>query len=103
LKGNEDDIIVCTYGSLGASTSCTFERFWDGDKDHDFDEDAIDGLSIGAPPNVVFAAADPSGVVAVDDTVESLGDDADDPNELDGEESEEEAQDDRLFLPIVTR
>jgi hypothetical protein len=39
----------------------------------------------------------------VDDTVESLGDDADDPNELDGEESEEEAQDDRLFLPIVTR
>jgi hypothetical protein len=104
LKGNEDDIIVCTYGSLGATTSCTFERFWDGDHDHDFDEDAIDGLSIGAPPNVVFAAADPSGVVAVDDTVESLGDDADDPNELDGEESvEEEAQDDRFFLPIVTR
>lgn len=100
LKGNEDDIIACTYSSLGDTTSCTFERFWNGDRDHHFDEDAIDGLSIGALPTV-SAANDIQGVIAVDDTVESVGDDVDDPDEFDGEETVE--GDSQIFLPLINR
>jgi hypothetical protein len=101
LQGNEDDIIVCTYTSLGATTACTFSRFWNGDVDHSFEQDAVDALSIGEPPVVTVAAA--AGAVAVDDTVEFAGDDAGEADELDGEESPDETapQEQHLFLPSI--
>lgn len=98
-KGDEDDIFICRYGSLGATTTCTFSLFWNGDS-VGFDEDAIDGLSIGVPPTIV-SAADSSGSVAMDDTVETAGDDANEANPLDGEEMEDEVQNLQIFLPLV--
>lgn len=108
LKGNEDDIILCTYTSLGTNTACTFTRFWNGDRDHNFDDDAIDGLTLGPPPTLVAASSIIDGIVAMDDTLEYPGDDVDEANELDGEEvadtgDEVEVQNNRIFLPVVTR
>ncbi|CAN5817271.1 hypothetical protein BH10CHL1_BH10CHL1_26950 [soil metagenome] len=101
LKGEEEDIFVCQYTSLGTDTACTFSSFWQGEN-FGFD-DAIDGLAIGAAPTVVSAAEDGSSV-AVDDTVEFEGDDIDEPNPLDGEEIEDEAVlNSHLFLPLVQR
>lgn len=102
-KGDEEDIFICRYGSLGATTTCTFSLFWNGDS-VGFDEDAIDGLSIGTPP-LVTSAADSSDSVAVDDTIETAGDDANEVNPLDGEEIEDEevTQNNQLFLPLIER
>lgn len=101
VKGDEDDIFVCRYTSLGQNTDCTFTLFWNGDI-AGFDDDAIDGLAIGTLPSVI-SAADSRGSVAVDDTIEYVGDDANEVNPLDGEEIEEaEAQNNRIFLPVIT-
>ena len=102
-SGDEDDILVCRYTTLGNNTACIFSVFWNGDH-VGFDEDAIDGLAIGAPPSVV-SAADTIGSIAVDDTVEFAGDDSNEPNPLDGEEIEdaEVAQNKRSFLPLIGR
>ncbi|CAN5759732.1 hypothetical protein BH10CHL1_BH10CHL1_25680 [soil metagenome] len=105
LKGDENDIVVCTYTSLGENTACTFSRYWNGD-DYKFDDDAIDGLVLGSvPPLTVPRQGESTGVVAVDDTVEAVGDDADAPDELDGSEEPEagDAQNNWLFLPMVSR
>lgn len=101
LTGNEDDIIVCAYTSLGSNTACSFSRYWNGDADHNFDNDKIDGLSIGDLPSVASQSTSVTGVVAADDTVEAPGDDADEPNELDGGETDADEQADRLFLPTI--
>ena len=98
-KGDEDDIFICHYGSLGATTTCTFSLFWNGDN-VGFDEDAIDGLAIGVAP-IIVSAADSSGSVAIDDTIETAGDDANEANPLDGAEIEDEAQTIQLFLPLI--
>jgi hypothetical protein len=74
---------------LGNNTACTFSLFWHGES-FGFDDGGIDGLSISALPTVV-SAAESSGSVAVDDTVEFEGDDINEPNPLDGEEIEDEA------------
>ena len=101
-KGDEEDIFVCRYTSLGNNTACTFSLYWHGE-DFGFDDAAIDGLSIGALPTVV-SAAESNGSVAVDDTVEFEGDDINEPNPLDGEEIEdEETQLNQLFLPLITQ
>ena len=98
-SGSEDDIFVCTYTALGADTACTFAPFFDG-KAFGFKE-AIDGIFIGTVPlpvTATAAAADP------DDTLAYPGDDADTPDELDGNETDaEEALTVHLFLPLVTR
>ena len=97
-SGSEDDIFVCTYTALGADTACTFAPFFDG-KAFGFKE-AIDGPFLGTVslPVIASAAADP------DDTLVYPGDDADTPDELDGNETDaEEARSVQLFLPLVTR
>lgn len=104
LKGNEDDVVVCTYTTLGANTACTFARVWNGDRDHDFDDDAIDGLSIGPVPPVPANQAVNAASAPVDDTVEYAGDDVDEPDELDGHETVEETEaQNTIFLPLVNR
>jgi len=102
-KGDEDDIFVCRYTSLGNNTACTFSLFWNGDT-FGFDDDAIDGLAIGVPPAPVVSAAEASGSVAIDDTVEFEGDDVNEPDPLDGEETLDETeaeQNYRIFLPVI--
>lgn len=107
LSGNEDDIFICTYSALGAATACTFTRFFDG-KQVGFTEDAIDAFSIGAlpQPSPVVAATPPAETTQppVDDTIEAPGDDVDDPDELDGTETDaDETTNLRLFLPLITQ
>jgi hypothetical protein len=48
-SGDEDDILIGTYTSLGNNTTCTFTVFWNGDSVGS-DEDDIDDLSVGNPP-----------------------------------------------------
>ncbi len=100
-SGDEEDILVCRYTSLGTNTACTFSLFWHGET-FGFDDAAIDGLAIGNLPTVV-SSADGIGSVAVDDTVEAAGDDVNEPNPLDGEEVEDETMIQRFFLPIVVQ
>jgi|GEM_PF-1602397 len=98
-SGSEDDIFLCTYTTLGADTACTFTPFFDG-KAFGFKE-AIDGIFIGVVPLPVAATA---AEAATDDTLVYPGDDADTPDELDGNETDdEEALDNHLFLPLVAR
>lgn len=107
LSGNEDDIFICTYHALGVATACTFTHFFDG-KRVGFTKDAIDALSIGVlPPPSLTAAITPTAETdptPVDDTIEAPGDDADEPNELDGTETDAtEIESVRLFLPLITQ
>ncbi|MCX6043718.1 MAG: ExeM/NucH family extracellular endonuclease [Chloroflexi bacterium] len=105
LKGNENDIILCVYASLGEQTACTFSRYWDGDAAN-FDDNAIDGLALGTVPPVTGPRdGEPVGVIALDDTAESVGDDIDTPDELDGAEEPESdnAPNTSIFLPMVGR
>jgi len=96
-SGSEDDIFLCTYTTLGADTACTFTPFFDG-KAFGFKE-AIDGILIGVVPLPVTAAT-----VDIDDTTAYPGDDADVPDELDGNETDEaETLTVQLFLPLVVR
>lgn len=105
LAGNEDDIVTCTYTSLGATTTCALDRYWNG-QDHGFGASAIDSLSIGTvslTSNGQAAAVAPDDSTAqqpIDDTVEYPGDDADDLEELDGME-EDINRDNKLFMPRV--
>jgi len=98
-SGSEDDIFLCTYTTLGADTACTFTPFFDG-KAFGFKE-AIDGILIGVVPLPVAATA---AEAATDDTLVYPGDDADTPDELDGNETDtEDALSVQLFLPFVVR
>ena len=44
-SGDGADIFVCTPGTLGDSTTCTYALFWDGSA-NGFDGEVIDGLAI---------------------------------------------------------
>lgn len=106
LSGNEGDIFICTYHALGAATACTFTHFFDGQL-VGFTKDAIDAFSIGVLPSSLTAAITPTpetDPTPVDDTIEAPGDDADEPNELDGTETDAtEIESVRLFLPLITQ
>jgi len=98
-SGSEDDIFLCTYTALGVDTACTFSAFFDG-KAFGFKE-AIDGLFLGSVPLPVAVSA---ANVDIDDTPTFPGDDADTPDELDGNETDaEEALKVQLFLPLIQR
>lgn len=98
-SGSEDDIFICTYTALGTATACTFTNFFDG-KSVGFKE-AIDGLSIGAAPQPIVNAADGAGQ---DEPAGYPGDDADVPDQLDGNETDAiEERPTQLFLPLVRR
>lgn len=68
LSGDGDDIFVCTPGSLGPDTVCTFSLFWDGD-DHGMRGQAVNGFTIGGPVelNTQLVRAQ-----SVDDMIEEL-------------------------------
>ena len=48
LQGNAQDIFVCTPGSLGDATTCTYSAYWDGSA-HGFDTQVIDDFHIMRP------------------------------------------------------
>jgi len=107
LKGNEDDIIACNYNSLGSTTACKLARFWNGE-DHGFDSNGIDGMSIGNMPAVSGDTPIEGSNNPVDDTVEFPGDDIDEPDILDGSESDSTDKDgieqgNPLFMPMIIR
>jgi hypothetical protein len=45
LSGDGDDIFVCTLGSTGSNTSCTFSLYWDGDS-NGYGSENMDGFFI---------------------------------------------------------
>jgi hypothetical protein len=45
ISGDGSDIFICTPGSLGSATSCTFSPYWDGSL-NGFSGEVIDGLHI---------------------------------------------------------
>ncbi|MCP4407362.1 MAG: hypothetical protein GY807_06300, partial [Gammaproteobacteria bacterium] len=49
LSGDESDIFVCTPGSTGPITSCTFSMFWDGsDPAYGFAGEVLNGFFVGS-------------------------------------------------------
>jgi hypothetical protein len=46
--GDASDIFVCTPGTLGTTTSCTFSLYWDGSA-NGFSGQVTDGISLSAP------------------------------------------------------
>lgn len=99
FSGDGNDIFVCTPGSLGVPTACTFSRLWDGAA---FGFPAlIDGLDRGpALSTVTIASTAPAEAEEHDE-----GDLVDDSDELNDNEPAEEAETERgqIFLPIVNR
>jgi hypothetical protein len=104
LRGGPADIFVCEPLSLGAATDCNFSLYFDGDS-KGLSGKSIDSLHIGTLPSTDVAAA--AFNATFDDTVERPGDDADPTEELDETSApdEEEAieQNNRVFLPVVTK
>jgi RHS repeat-associated protein len=45
LSGQASDVFICTPGSFGATTACSFDLFWDG-AIFNFGPEVIDGLAI---------------------------------------------------------
>jgi uncharacterized repeat protein (TIGR01451 family) len=45
VSGDGADIFICTPGSLGSTTTCTFSMYWDGSA-NGFAGEVVDGLSI---------------------------------------------------------
>lgn len=100
LSGDGNDIIICQPTSLGATTGCTFSRFWDGGA-AGLGTNRIDGLHIVDTPATIMA----TGIAAAapgDDTIYSAGDDAEESNELDGDEEVIEMSN-HFYLPLITR
>lgn len=80
-SGDGDDIFICVPRSLGATTSCTFYAFWDGDTTgFNF---YVDSMSIGGgvPPINASTA----------------------PRRLSPEEEAEAAMTEWIYLPLVVR
>lgn len=105
VSGDGNDIFICHPTSFGATTACQFRFYWDGSA-AGLGKNLIDGLHLGALPSLVNAAASDTGVNPLDDTLYAEGDDAEEADELDGEETaseEESAPATQLYLPLITR
>ena len=96
VSGDGADIFVCTPGSLGATTSCTFSMYWDGSA-NGFGGEIADGIGL-------TDASYGAGVVALnatlpqdDPTAGNTFDDYDDMLDQDVE-----AVTPQLYLPVVT-
>lgn len=105
FRGKAWDVFICDPISLGPNTACTFSLYFDGQA-NSLSGKRIDGFHIGPLPGLIGAA----GVLdlALDNTVEYPGDDADPVEEVDGTSEPDEVFDEptveqnyRLFLPLV--
>lgn len=57
LSGDSDDIFTCVPGTLGETTTCTFNLYWDGDT-YGVGSEWLDALAISTVPLVGSANAD---------------------------------------------
>ncbi|MBK9052022.1 MAG: hypothetical protein IPL78_14265 [Chloroflexi bacterium] len=48
VSGDGADIFICTAGSLGSTTTCTFSMYWDGSA-NGFAGEVLDGFEIINP------------------------------------------------------
>ncbi|MCE7989772.1 MAG: hypothetical protein DYG89_52165 [Caldilinea sp. CFX5] len=111
FTGDGNDIFVCTPGTLGTPTACTFRLAWDGGA-FGFDGAQIDGVDL-APVMNSMALTNTERVVEQmveeqmmeEEEVIDESDLVDDNDVLDDSEAApaEEAADQHLFLPLVTR
>ncbi len=97
VQGDANDIFVCKQLGLGANTICTVRFHLDVGK-LGLVQSGVDGISIGRLPTVQ-ASNQVTGASAVDDTVETPGDDVE---EEDIPSAEQEAGY-SFFLPGVVR
>lgn len=106
LRGDGDDIFICTPSSLGAQTDCEFSRFWNGAA-AGFHAGSIDALWIGPP--VALNSVTSSAVDAND----ALDSDMAEEEAIEGDDdlsAEDHAADDlsdgaatelRIFVPLI--
>lgn len=63
---------------------------------------SIDGIAVGALPTTAVREAAETGIVAVDDTIEFEGDDADEADDPDSESTDDDTLY-LLFIPAIAR
>ena len=76
---DSDDIFVCTPSGSGASTSCTYSRFWDSDV-HDYGSENLDSIGLGMLPPTFGSSAQSSTAEALTPEEMAADDDIDDVN-----------------------
>ena len=114
FSGDGSDIFICTPGSLGANTSCTFSFYWDGSA-YDLTQD-VDAFAIGGQVTLnamVAASANLDALeVELDDIPEeedvpaddgSDEDDSDEVHNLDDISTGADNDDTTIFLPIIIK
>lgn len=89
LNGDGNDIFICTPAQTGDTTVCTYSLFWDGAA-NGFGTNEIDALFISN--SAIQSSAVTQAEQAEQQPDSSVNDNAD-----------ENAQDQRIFLPFVTR
>ncbi len=96
VSGDGADIFVCTPGSLGATTSCTFTLYWDGSA-HGFAGEVTDGVALTSASYGAGVASLNAVLPQDDPTAGNTFDDYDDMADQDVE-----AVTPQLYLPVVT-
>jgi hypothetical protein len=96
VSGDGADIFVCTPGSLGATTSCTFNMYWDGSA-NGFGGEIADGIGLTDASYGAGVAAVNATLLQDDPTAGNTFDDYDDMADQDVE-----AVTPQLYLPVVT-
>jgi hypothetical protein len=108
LTGNAADVLACAPGSYGPSTTCTYSLYWDGDPPG-WAGEITDALYIGAPPADMAAlgaaTADAAALAPEQPELNDESEDLLDDPAIVGEEEEttEDDQNERLFLPNIAR
>lgn len=96
-SGDDDDLFICTPGGLGSTSTCTFSFFWNGGS-VGYGAEKLDGIALNDGPTLVSSATRNTGASATDGPAEEVQDDVDD-----SERADEEEQQRRFFLPLISR
>jgi hypothetical protein len=97
VSGDGSDIFICTPGSLGATTSCTFRLYWDGSA-HGFGGEVTDALEIVKGGQQANAAT----LSPLDNTThDGQGDDPLADSDEGPDDVDDAAQEHQLFLPLI--
>lgn len=105
LRGDQDDIFICTPTQADAMQPCDFQLFWNGEE-FGFGDEAVDGLFVGTLPSMFQVEAsswdwERKSLRAIDFIEEPDADDVE--LESDEEETIGETMNSSLFLPLVSR
>lgn len=99
VSGDGSDIFICTAGSIGTTTSCTFRLYWDGSA-HGFTGEVVDVVDIEKSVQQAVSAT-----MTVHWNTEHQGD-GDDPNADPDEAPDDVAEDVQaqpFYLPLIRR